>query len=187
MNLSRFFRPAAVLALGLLLTAPVARAAPPEQVPLTAAAAVEGIVQSYPEVKRVADALEAQYGDQVEGDDMSSALQALAKISDAQGQLDAAVKPYFNDYATWVTTLVSVGMAYGFLQSGDEMDSGMAEAAAAIQNNPQLSDAQKQAMMLQMQASMGAINAVKPPQANIDAVKPYADRLKAIFDDSSDD
>jgi hypothetical protein len=62
------------------------------------------------------------------------------------------------------------------------MDAGMAQAVNLIKDNPNLSDAQKKLMMLQqMQASMGSVNATRPPQGNIDAVKPYTSRLGSFF------
>jgi hypothetical protein len=36
-------------------------------------------------------------------------------------------------------------------------------------------------MLQQMQASMGSVNATRPPQGNIDAVKPYANQLASFF------
>ena len=39
----------------------------------------------------------------------------------------------------------------------------------------------KQMLMQQMQASAGAIAAIKPSQANLDAVKPYMTQLAPLF------
>jgi hypothetical protein len=62
------------------------------------------------------------------------------------------------------------------------MDAQMAEAIAQVQNNPNLSDAQKEMMMQQMQASMGAVAMMRPSQENVDAVAPYADQIQAMLD-----
>ena len=36
-------------------------------------------------------------------------------------------------------------------------------------------------MIQQMQGSMGAVNTMRPPQGNIDAVKPFSDQLAVFF------
>ena len=72
-------------------------------------------------------------------------------------------------------------MAYSFAKDGGKMDTQMADAIAKIQNDPNIPAAQKQMLMQQMQASAGAIAAIKPSQANLDAVKPYMTQLAPLF------
>lgn len=96
--------------------------------------------------------------------------------------MDAAVRPYgFKSFKVWLDDTINIAMAYAFASHGAEMDAGMAQAAEQIKNNPSLSDAQKQMMLQQMQASMGSVNATRPPQGNIEAVKPYANQLASFF------
>lgn len=153
------------------------------QVPLTGAI-VEAVIASYPAVKQTADELSAQYGDVGGGgDDPGAAFGAWMAVSAAHGALNSTVQQYgFADYMTWVNTLTSTVFAYTFAEQGGAMDAQMAEAVAQIQNNPSLSDAQKEMMLQQIQASMGAVAAMRPPQANVDAVAPYADQLKVLFE-----
>jgi hypothetical protein len=39
-------------------------------------------------------------------------------------------------------------------------------------------------LLQQMQAAMGAVNAMRPSQENLDAVAPYADQLAVLFEDA---
>jgi hypothetical protein len=153
------------------------------QVPLTPAI-VEAVIASYPAVKQTADDLSAQYGNVGGGGgDPGAAFGAWMAVSAAHGALNGTVQQYgFADYATWVNTLTSVVFAYTFAGEGGGMDAQMAEAVAGIQNNPNLSDAQKEMMLQQIQASFGALSAIRPPQQNVDAVAPYADQLAVIFE-----
>ena len=107
---------------------------------------------------------------------------AWMAVGGAKGAFDQAVKAHgFDDFQSWVGVMTSVGMAYGFAKDGGQMDAGMAAAVKQIQDNPNLTDDQKKMMLQQMTASMGAVAAIKPPQANIDAVAPYVDQLTAVF------
>lgn len=154
------------------------------QVPLTAAT-VEAVIASYPAVKQTADELSAKYGDVGGGgSDPGAAFGAWMAVSAAHGALNGTVQQYgFTDYATWVNTLTSVVFAHAFAGEGGEMNTQMAEAVAQIQNNPNLTDAQKEMMLQQIQASMGALAMMRPSQQNADAVAPYADQLRALLED----
>jgi hypothetical protein len=155
----------------------------PNQVVLTPQI-VAAVIASYPDVKRTTGELEAQYGDPGGGgDDPDSALGAWLMVSGAHAALNGAVQAHgFADYQTWVGTVTSVVFAYTFAGEGGGANAQMAEAIAGIQNNPNLTDEQKQMMLQQMQASMGAIAMMQPPQQNIDAVAPYAAELEAMFE-----
>ena len=187
MTISRFLRRAALVAVGVFAVSASAAQAQgmPQSIPLTPQS-VEGVIASYPGVRAAADALQAQYGDVGDDDgDVASAFSAWAAVSDAQGQLNAAVQPHgFPDYMTWVQTLSSVAIAYAYVREGGNMDDQTSQAVQAIQNNPNLSAAQKEMMMQQMQAMMGAIDSMRPPQGNLDAVSPYVGQLQQLFEDT---
>lgn len=169
----------AVLAWSALASPAVAQIVP--QVELTTQS-VEGIIASYPEVKAKADELKATY-DVPEGGDIGSAWGAWMAYSDAMGQFNGVVQPYgFADFQTWVTTLVSVSIAYSFAKDGGQIDASMQQALDQIKNNPNLSDAQKEVMLQQLQASLGVVSAMAPSQANIDAVTPYMDQIAEVLD-----
>jgi hypothetical protein len=151
------------------------------QVALTSAT-VEAFIASFNDVTSTADKLKEQYGDVGSGGDATSTFTAWLAVGQAQGALDQAVQAHgFDNFQSWIQVLTSVGMAYGFAKDGGQMDTGMAEAVKQIQDNPDLSDDQKQMMMQQIQASMGAVAAIRPPQGNIDAVTPYIDQLTTVF------
>lgn len=163
----------------------VARAQMMSGVPLTPAI-VEAFIASYPSVNATGEELNQQYGGTASGgDDPASAYQGLLAYTAATGAMNSAVQAYgFADFQSWLQVLTSVATAYAFLgEEGQGMDSQMAEAMAGIQSNPNLTAAQQQMMMQQLQLSMGMIAAMAPPQENIDAVAPYADQLAALFDD----
>ena len=81
--------------------------------------------------------------------------------------MDTVVKPYgFKNFKAWLDDTISIAMAAGTTQAVEQ-----------IKNNPSLSDAQKEMMLQQMEASMGSVSAMRPPQGNIDAVKPCATEL----------
>jgi hypothetical protein len=147
-------------------------------------AVVEAFISSYPVVKQTTDSLSQQYGIDA-GDEDPSAWQAWAGVAAAQGALNAACQGYgFSDFSDWVQVFVSVATAYAFAKEGPGTNAEMTNSIAEIQNNPSLSDAQKQMLIQQMQAVMGMMNMIMPPQQNLDAVAPYADQLAALFDDA---
>lgn len=170
-----------VAAAGLALVAFIVPAsAQMPQVELTSAT-VEAFIASYADVKATADKLRDQYGDQGSAD-ATSMWTAWMAVGGAQGALDQAVKAHgFDNFQSWVGVMTSVGMAYGFAKDGGQIDANMAAAVKQIQDNPDLTDDQKKMMVQQITASMGAVAAIKPPQANIDAVTPYVDRLTEVF------
>ena len=147
------------------------------------AGTVEAFIASFSDVKATADSLEAQYGNPGSGsNDAASAWGAWLAVGGAMGALNGTVQAHgFDNFQSWVQVMTSVGMAYTFAKEGGNMDAGMADAIAQIQNSPDLSDDQKKMMMDQMQASAGAMATIRPPQGNIDAVTPYIDQLTVVF------
>jgi hypothetical protein len=143
---------------------------------------VEAFIQSYAAVKNAAETIGAKSGLDTDGD-ASSAWGAWMGATGAWGELNGLVTSYgFSDFGHWLQVTMTVAMTYAFAESGGAIDQGMAEALDAITNNPQLSDAQKEMMLQQLQASMGAIAGMQPSQANLDAVQPYMAELKALFE-----
>lgn len=143
---------------------------------------VENIMTSYPEVKAKVNELRLQYD--VDGDlSDAAAWRAWAEVGGAKSQLDAVVQPYgFADFPTWVRTLSVTAQAYAFTHSGDEIDRKMAEAIVRVKSDPNLSEGQKEMMQQQLRHSADVIAAMKPSQASIDAVTPYAAQLGKLFD-----
>jgi hypothetical protein len=144
---------------------------------------VENFIASYPQVKATVDDLRVQY-DVAEDLSDASAWRAWAGVGGAKSQLDSVVQAHdFADFSTWVRTLSVTAQAYVFTQSGADLDRKMAEALARIESDPNIPVAQKEMMRQQLKHSAHAIAAMKPSQASIDAVTPYADQLRQLFDD----
>jgi hypothetical protein len=162
-----------------------AQGLPAAQVQLTTGA-VEAFIASYPEVRQTADGLEEQYGARADnGDDPMAAWQGWMAVSGAQSALNGVCQAYgFDGFLPWLQVMASVATAYTFVREGGGVDEEMAASIAEIQNNPNLSVAQKQMLLQQMQAAMGAVNAMRPSQENLDAVAPYADQLAVLFEDA---
>ena len=151
------------------------------QVKLTSAI-VKAFVASYPTVKATADKVGKKYEVQGDRGDQTGGWGGWMAATAGWAEMNAVVKPYgFSDFKTWLNTTINVALAYSFATHGAEMDAGMAQAVEQIKNNPSLSDAQKKMMIQQMQASMGAVDTMRPPQGNIDAVKPYSAQLATFF------
>jgi len=151
------------------------------QVKLTSAI-VKAFVASYPTVKATADKVGRKYDVQGDSGDQTGGWGGWMAATAGWAEMNAVVKPYgFSDFKSWLDTTINVALAYSFATHGAEMDAGIAQAVEQIKNNPSLSDAQKQMMIQQMQASMGAVGTMRPPQGNIDAVKPYSAQLAAFF------
>jgi hypothetical protein len=151
------------------------------QVALTDAV-VQQFIASYPAVKATADKIGKKYNIAGNNRDHTHGWGAWMAARSAWGEMDAVVKSYgFANFKAWLDDTISIAMAYAFASHGPEMDAGMTQAVEQIKNNPSLSDAQKQMMLQQMQASMGSVSAMRPPQGNIDAVKPYVTQLGSFF------
>jgi len=144
---------------------------------------VENFIASYPKVKAKVDDLKAQY-DVTEDLSATATWRAWAGIDGANSQLDAIVRAYdFPDFQSWVRTLSVTAQAYAFTRSGADLDRKMAEALARIENDPNLTEAQKEMIRQQLRHSAEAIAAIKPSQGSIDAVTPYAEELEQLFDE----
>jgi len=144
--------------------------------------AVATFITSYAAVKQGADDVGKRFGVAEDGATPSDMWGAWFGVTAAWGEMNALVAPYgYPDFLTWLKTTMSVAMAYTFAKEGGEMDANMAQALALIENNPSLSDDQKKMMADQMQASLGVLGAIRPPQENVDAVKPYLDQLATLF------
>ncbi len=179
-----FVAAVAILVAGLVATDAGAQGLPANQVQLTTGI-VEAFIASYPDVRRTADSLEERYGvDAGNGEDPMAAWQGWMAVTEAQGALNSVCQTYgFDGFMPWLQVFSSVATAYAFVREGGGVDEKMAGSIAEVRNNPNLSDAQKQMLIQQMQAAMGMVNTMMPPQENLDAVAPYADRLAILFED----
>jgi hypothetical protein len=145
---------------------------------------VEQIIASTPDVTATAKGLSAKYGMEGRnfGDSPAGMFQAWSAHQGAQADMAAVCQKYgFPDFQSWVMTFSSVATAHAFAKQGGDLDNQMAAAMKQIESNPNLTPAQKQMLLQQFQAQAASIGAMRPSQANIDAVAPYSDQLDALF------
>lgn len=145
---------------------------------------VGNFVASYPEVEALADQLDDQYDvPENGGDSPADAMAGYLAYQGAMAQFDQLVQQYgFAGFTEWLPVMSAVVSAWTFAEQGGNMDAQMAEAIAQIQNNPGLSDAQKEMLLEQLGAAAANLGAAAPPQENIDAVEPYAAEIGAMFE-----
>lgn len=169
--------------LGIVTIASVGHAQDQPKPSLLTPGSIENFIASYPEVKAKAEELRAQY--EVEGDLSDAEVwRAWASVGGVKSQLDAVVQAHdFPDFSAWVRTLSVTAQAYAFSQGGADLDRKMAEALVRIESDPNFSEAQKEMMRQQLRHSADAIAAMRPSQASIDAVMPYAEELGQLFDE----
>ena len=175
-----------ILAAGLFGGAAQAQMPGQQQVSLTPEV-VDRMIQSMPDVRRTAEGLQAKYdtGKLKFGNDPAGRWQAWLAYSDASSALGQVCQKYgFKDFPSWVATFSSVAIAHAFARKGGGFDDQMAEAVEQIRNNPNMSDAQKEMMLKQIEVAAGSLGAMRPSQQNLDAVAPYGDQLEALFEDS---
>lgn len=185
--------PPLVLAIGALtLTlAPAAAQTPPApqgaqppalgfaaltQTPLTAER-IAGLIGSFPEVRTAAEAMKSKYKVPAAGAGAES-FAAYLGVAGAVGELNGVVRKYgFKDFNDWLGVLLATSSAVVYASRAPDV--GVTQAIAAIQNNPNMSDEQKQRLVAQMQAQGSLVP--KPPQQNIDLVKPFVPELRTLF------
>lgn len=164
--------------------------------PLPAAAQVPGMtpvalssdmvgnfIESFPKLKEAAEALSRKHDVRGGGDDPVANFGAFLAYRGAIGELDAATRSHgFSGFMDWLQVMSSVATAYMFSREGGGMDRQMAEAMKQIESNPNLTPDQKAMMRQQMQASLAAVAAMRPPQQNLDAVAPHVAALEVLFE-----
>lgn len=177
-----FLRLVAGLLVGVMFACP-GRAQDGARSSLLTPEIVENLIASYPKVKAKVDDLKVQY-EVAEDLSGTAAWRAWADVNGAKSQLDDVVRAYnFSDFPSWARALSVTAQAYAFTQRGADLDRKMAEALARIENDPNVPEAQKEMLRQQLRHSAEAIAAIKPSQGNIDAVTPYAEELKQLFDE----
>ncbi len=172
-------------AICILLFAAAATAQTPmmgAQVPLTPEI-VGQFIESHPVIQERLDTFSDDYA-APEGDSPADAVAAYMTYQAASGELDALVGEYgFSSFMDWVQTMSAVVTAYTFVREGGGMDQGFQDAIDQINSNPNFTEEQRQAMIAQMAAAMQSVDAMRPDQANLDAVEPFNAELAVLFGD----
>ncbi len=120
----------------------------------------------------------------------SSSIEEL-KGEDAYDRLQDLVQGHgFKNLDEWASTgdrIYSAWMAIEMQAQNPAIQKEMESAMAEIENNPHMSAQQKAQMRASMQAAMGFTQqASSAPSADIEAVKPHLQALRAIAEDDED-
>ena len=145
---------------------------------------VENFMQSYPEVRGIADTYESENKSSgASSDNPAEAFGAYLSYQGAMAQFDGAVQKYgFPDMMQWINTMAAIATAMAFAEEGSDMDGQMAEAIEQIKANDQLTKDQKTMMLQQLGAASASMSAMRPSDENLAAVGPYAEDLKIMFE-----
>ncbi|AZR40948.1 hypothetical protein [Marinobacter salarius] len=106
---------------------------------------------------------------------------------DLYNELEAVVKQHgFSDAEQWGRTGDRIFQAWSAIEMGEQsgqMNQEMAKAMEEINNNPHMSEAQKQQMRDMMGGAMSAMEtASNAPEADKRALRPHLDALRAATD-----
>ena len=177
----------AVLA-GSALVAPLSaqEAGSVEQVQLTPKD-VENFLASYPAMQNLAKQLEARYGapQTTDEEDPAGAFGGYLQNDKARAEIEGVLKRYgFPNFEAWQRVTTSVVIAYGAL--GDEAagaaDQDVDKEIEAIRKDPKLTEEQKDARISELTEQLGALTSLRPLPGNVDVVRPFEARLKAVME-----
>jgi hypothetical protein len=180
----------------------------PKQVPLNGKQ-VENFIAAWPEFEALREKLASQNptakeqdknpGNQPESDeaevgeaeDPVGALAAYLDKPEAKDQIEAILKKHeFPTYSDWANVAQSVLLAFG----ASDPDGGETDLSAEknkvqneIENDAALSDDEKKAALKDLDEQFAALESFQPLPGNVDAVKPYLDKIKDLFGDDQND
>ena len=176
-----------VVLAGVALVAPLAaeEAGQSEQVQLTPKD-VENFLASYPAVQKLAQQFETRYGppQSTDEEDPAGTFAGYLKNDQARAEVEALLKRYgFANFEAWQRVTTSIVVAYGAL--GDEgagADQGLDREIEAIRRDPKLTEEQKDARIAELTEQLGALTSFRPLPGNVDVVRPFEARLKAVME-----
>jgi hypothetical protein len=175
----------------------------PKQVPLNPKL-VEGFLAAWPEFEALRERLTAQSAgakadenpkNQPESDeaevgeaeDPVGALSAYLDDPAAKPQIEEILKKHqFATYAEWADVAQSVLLAFGASDpEGGETDlaAEKRKVQSEIEGDAALSDDEKQAALKDLDEQFAALESFQPLPGNVEVVKPYLEKIKALFGD----
>lgn len=183
---------------------PSAGDAEPKQVPLDGKL-VESFVAAWPEFEALRAKLQAANpsaseqaknpknepeSDEAEVGEAEDPVGALAEYLDdpkAKPQIEGILKRHnFAAYSDWANVAQSVLLAFG----ASDPDGGGTDLAAEkkkvqdeIQNDAALSEDEKKSALKDLDEQFAALESFQPLPGNVEAVKPYLDKIKDLFGD----
>lgn len=179
----------------------------PKQVPLDAKK-VEAFIAAWPEFEKLREKLAAANpqtaaedknkkdepeSDEAEVGEAEDPVGALATYLDdpkAKPQIEAVLKKHaFATYSDWADVAQSVLLAFG----ASDPEGGTTDLAAEkkkvqdeIQADAALSEDEKKSALKDLDEQFAALESFQPLPGNVDAVKPYLDKIKNLFGDEDD-
>lgn len=180
----------------------------PKQVPLDGKK-VEAFIAAWPEFEALREKLAAQnpqtneqtknQNDQPESDeaevgeaeDPVGALAGYLDDAKAKPQIEAILKKHnLASYSDWADVAQSVLLAFG----ASDPDGGGTDLAAEkkkvqeeIQADAALSEDEKKAALKDLDEQFAALESFQPLPGNVEAVKPYLEKIKNLFGDEEGD
>jgi hypothetical protein len=174
----------------------------PKQVPLNGKL-VEHFIAAWPEFEALREKLAAETpsqdaqdknpqnqpeSDEAEVGEAEDPIGALASYLDdakAKPQIEAILKKHeFQSYSNWADVAQSVLLAFG----ASDPDGGGADLAAEkkkvqdeIQGDAALSEDEKKSALKDLDEQFAALESFQPLPGNVEAVKPYLDKIKDLF------
>ena len=158
-----------------------------EQVQLTPKD-VENFLASYPAMQNLAKQLEARYGapQTTDEEDPAGAFGGYLQNDKARAEIEGVLKRYgFPNFDAWSRVTNSVVIAYGAVSSGETTASdndSLDKEIEDIRKDPKLTEEQKDAKIAELTEQLGALDSFRPLPGNVDVVRPYAARLKALLE-----
>lgn len=148
--------------------------------------ALQGMEDNYDDMPEGLDTDEGELGMDNISNIFSSSVESM-KGHDAYDDLKKAVQQHgFSSPEQWGETGDRIFRAWSALEMGSmgqqsaQMNEEMARAMEQIENNPNMSEAQKQQMRSMMGGAMSAMdNAANAPEADKNAVRPHLEALRS--------
>ena len=189
MRLTRFLAGARVAACTAFVLAGAAHAAStaPAQRPYTevtlTSAVIQNFIKTYPSIRPQIEAIGKKYNVVSNRSGPDGGLGAYATATAASAEMNAAVAPYgYADVKAWTNTTMTVMFAAQWAIGGAQLDAMIAQGQRPQPLPPGANLipglAQQQA---QAQQGIAALASMKPSQASIDAVRPYAAQITALL------
>lgn len=176
----------------------------PKQVPLDAKK-VESFISAWPEFEALREKLAAQNpatadqnknsNDQPESDeaevgeaeDPVGALAAYLDDPKAKPQIEAILKKHrLATYSDWADVAQSVLLAFGASDpdgAGTDLAAEKKKVQEDIQSDAALSEDEKKAALKDLDEQFAALESFQPLPGNVEAVKPYLEKIKNLFGD----
>lgn len=165
---------------------PAAAAESGDQIKLTPAL-VERYLAGYPDFVALAKDLSAKFGDrsEVEGDDPVMSLPAYESEKEASERIGAVLRKHaVADLDEWQVLMNSVLVAYQALDPGQPADpeAEKAQARKDIEADKSLSAEERKQALQELDEQFNALTGYVPLAGNVDVVRPFADRIKALIE-----